>query len=206
LNRARLAGPRAFLIATLTVFGCGGGCAARGHIATPAELVSLRESRGLSSSGTITLSGPGGRLRTKIVLGVTKPDLLRIEIPAGARLRFLLISTGGRLRADLPGDDAMFEGAASREVLETLFGVDFEVRDLVSALLGGEPEGMKVSWRFDAGRPSRIEMDGKEGRKLSLSLDDVELQAPAPSAFAFGPARGEMLSLDEMSRRLGLRR
>ena len=83
-------------------------CAARGHIATPAEVALLRETPGLSASGQITLKGPGGRFATKVVMGVARPDSLRIEIPDGGGLRFLLVCRNGRLRADLPRDGVAF--------------------------------------------------------------------------------------------------
>ena len=89
------------------------GCAARGHIATPGEMALLRATDGLSSAGRITLEGPGGKVSARVVFGVARPDSLRIEIPAGTGLRFLLVSKEGRLRAVLPGDDAMLEGPAT---------------------------------------------------------------------------------------------
>ena len=181
-------------------------CAARGHVATPEEMARLREAKGLATSGRITLEGPGGRFSTRVVIGVARPDSLRIEIPAGAGLRFLLVAKDGRLRADLPQDDAMFEGPGTSEVMDRLFGIDVEPKSLVAAILGSPPEAFSADWRFDHSQPVRITLRDLRGSKLTLTLDDPETEAPAERAFTFGPARRESWTLKEMSGRLGLKR
>ncbi len=181
-------------------------CATRGHLATPAEVAMLRETSGLSASGRLVLKGPGARFGTQVVWGVARPGLLRLEIPDGAGLRFLLVCRDGILRADLPRDDAMFEGPANREVMSRLFGIDLDPRALVEAILGTPPDGFSVTWRFERSSPTLVTIESADGTRLSMSLDNPETGAPPLRAFEFGPARGASLSLDEMSRRLGLRR
>ncbi len=181
-------------------------CAARGHLATPDEVERLREAQGLSASGRITLSGRQGRFSAGVILGVARPDRVRIEIPAGAGLRFLLVAKDGRLRAELPGDDAMFEGPGTAEVMNRLFGIDLEPKDLVSALLGSPPESLSVGWRFDRSGPVQVTIRGSNTTKLALTLDDTETESPAAQAFDFGPPRRYRWTLPEMSERLGLRR
>ena len=139
-------------------------------------------------------------------MGARRPDSLRIEIPAAVGLRFLLVSRDGALRADLPGEDAMFEGPQTPEVMNELFGIEVEPHDLVSAILGDAPASMSAEWRFDAGRPSRVTLLGKDGARLTLNLDDSVVEPPGERAFAFGPPRQTRLSLQEMAGRLGLRR
>lgn len=190
------------LLAALSV----SGCAARGHVATPAEMASLQQASGFSASGRISLRGAGGRFATRVVLGVARPDALRIEIPDGAGLRFLLISKAGRLRADLPRDGAMFEGQGTRDVMNELFGIDLDAAALVGALLGSPPEGFTLTWRFDQSRPAQVAIEGPDASKLTLTLDDPDPQAPPARAFAFPAPRATSLSLAEMSERLGLRR
>lgn len=190
------------LLAALVV----SGCAARGHVATPEQITSLKQTSGLSASGRISLSGARGRFSTRVVFGVARPDALRIEIPDGAGLRFLLISKEGLLRADLPRDDAMFEGQGTREVMNELFGIDLDPGALVGALLGSPPRGFTLSWRFDQSRPAQVTIEGPDASKLTLTLDDPNPQAPPERAFAFPPPRESSLSLAEMSERLGLRR
>lgn len=183
-----------------------GGCATRGHIATPGEVARLEQAKGLSSSGRLTLSGPRGRFSARVVFGVARPDALRIEIPAGTGLRFLLVAKGGRLRADLPEDDAMFEGPGTREVMRDLFGVELSPEDLVGAILGSPPASLEVGWRFEGVLPSRVSIRGANRTRLSLALDDPEIEAPTSRAFEFGPARARVWTLREMSERLGLTR
>lgn len=166
----------------------------------------LQETNGLSASGRITLEGPTGRFSTRVVLGVARPQSLRIEIPAGGGLRFLLIAKDGRLRADLPQDDAMFEGPGTSEVMDRLFGIRVEPAALIAAVLGSPPEEFRAEWRFDRARPVRITLRDAKGSTLTLALDDVETEAPAERAFAFGAPRRESWTVDLMSSRLGLKR
>ena len=181
-------------------------CAARGHIATPGEVALLENTGGLSSAGRITLEGPKGKFSARVVFGVARPDSLRIEIPAGTGLRFLLVAKGGRLRADLPGDDAMYEGPATTEVMNGLFGIALTPSDLVGAILGSPPESLSVSWRFDRSLPAQTSIRGANDTRLTLSLDEPEVRSPTPQAFDFGPPRARAWSLREMSDRLGLTR
>ena len=181
-------------------------CATRGHIATPGEMALLERTAGLSSAGRITLQGPKGKFSARVVFGVARPDSLRIEIPAGTGLRFLLVAKDGRLRADLPEDDAMYEGPATTEVMDRLFGIDLSPRDLVGAILGPPPESLRVSWRFERSRPAQMTIRGSNDTRLTLSLDDPEIESPRGRAFDFGPPRARAWSLPEMSDRLGLTR
>ncbi len=167
-------------------------------------MAQLRQSRGLSSSGRITLSGPQGRFSARVVFGVARPDSLRIEIPAGTGLRFLLVARNGTLRADLPEDDAMFEGPGTSEVMNGLFGIDLRPNDLVDAILGSPPGSLRVVWRFDRRVPSQVIIHGSNATKLLLTLDDPEIESPADRAFEVGPARRHSWTLREMSNRLGL--
>jgi hypothetical protein len=182
------------------------GCAARGHLATPGEIASLMQASGLSASGRISLKGARGRFSTGVVFGVARPDALRIEIPDGAGLRFLLVSKDGRLRADLPREEAMFEGRGTREVMNELFGIDLDPASLVGALLGSTPDGFQVSWRFDRSRPAQVSIEGPGASRLTLTFDDPSPEAPSGRAFEFPRPRGNSLSLRDMSERLGLRR
>jgi len=183
-----------------------GACAARGHIATPAEVDQLLQAQGLAASGRITVEGPRGKLSARVVFGVARPDSLRIEMPAGTGLRFLLVSRNGRLRADLPGDDAMFEGPGNRETVNGLFGVNVAPEELVAAILGDPPESMSAGWRFDRNLPAQITIHEPSGARLTLTLEEPILAAPANRAFEFGPPRSRSWTLQEMSSRLGLRR
>ncbi len=154
----------------------------------------------------MTLSGPRGRFSARVVFGVARPASLRIEIPEGAGLRFLLVTRDGSLRADLPGEDAMFEGPATHDIMNDLFGIDIEPRDLAEALLGTPPQTMDVTWRFDRDLPTQMVLRASNASKLSLTLDDPEVTPPPARAFEFGTPRGRSLTLKEMADRLGLRR
>jgi hypothetical protein len=181
-------------------------CATRGRVATPADMAVLQQARGLSASGRITLEGPKGRFSARVVFGVARPESLRIEIPAGTGLRFLLVTRDGRLRADLPGDDAMFEGPATREVMNGLFGIDLAPADLVGAILGSPGGSFDADFRFEKAVPTQVAIRGPNRTRLTLNVDDPEIESPRPQAFDFGPPRARVWSLREMSDRLGLTR
>jgi hypothetical protein len=166
----------------------------------------LQQARGLSASGRITLEGPKGRFSARVVFGVARPESLRIEIPAGTGLRFLLVTRDGRLRADLPGDDAMFEGPATREVMNGLFGIDLAPADLVGAILGSPGGSFDADFRFEKAVPTQVAIRGPNRTRLTLNVDDPEIESPRPQAFDFGPPRARVWSLREMSDRLGLTR
>ena len=183
-----------------------GACATRGHIATPDEKARLTGAAGLSASGRLTLVGPKGKFAARVVFGVARPDAVRIEIPAGTGLRFLLVTKGGTLRADLPGDDAMFEGPGTSEIMNGLFGIDLSPEDLVGAILGSPKPSLDVTWRFDKTLPAQVTIQGTNNTRLTLTLDDPEVASPPPQAFAFGPGRRQAWTLLEMSDRLGLTR
>ncbi|MEO8499388.1 MAG: hypothetical protein ABI565_00635 [Vicinamibacteria bacterium] len=191
---------------TLLIAAAIAGCATRGHIATPDEMARLNSARGLSASGRLTLSGPKGRFSARVVFGVARPDALRIEVPEGTGLRFLLVAREGRLRADRPGDDAMFEGPSTREVMSGLFGIDLSPSDLVNAILGAPPQHLDVGWRFERNGPAQVSIRGVSHIRLTLTLDEPEVESPRPEAFAPGPPRAHVLGLREMSERLGLTR
>ncbi|MEO8359332.1 MAG: hypothetical protein ABI672_04820 [Vicinamibacteria bacterium] len=182
------------------------GCAVRGHIASPDEMAQLHKASGLSAAGKLTLFGPRGRFSARVVFGLTKPASLRIEIPAGTGLRFLLVAHDGKLRAELPGDDAMFEGSATSGVMKDLFGIDLSPADLVASVLGAPPSTLNVSWRFDKSQPSLVTIRGSDHTELVVALDDPSVEPPPATAFAFGPPRGQSWSIEQMSDRLGLRR
>ena len=154
----------------------------------------------------MTLSSPRGSFSARVVFGVAASDSLRIEIPGGSGLRFLLICNDGRLRADLPEDDAMFEGVATGEVMNELFGIDLAPKDLIAALLGSAPPSLRVDWRFDRSKPAHVSMAKSTVARLSLALDDPETSAPSATAFVFGPPRENRWTLQQMSERLGLKR
>jgi len=139
-----------------------------------------------------------------VVFGVARPGSLRIEIPSGTGLRFLLVAKDGRLRADLPGEDAMFEGPGTMEVMDRLFGVELKPEDLVGALLGDPVESVRVVWRFDRALPAHVAIERANGSRLSLTLDDPEMDAPSEQAFSFGPPRLQSWTIGEMSDHLGL--
>ena len=100
----------------------------------------------------------------------------------------------------------MFEGPATSEVMNGLFGIDLAPGDLVSAILGSPPDALRVSWRFERTAPAQMTIEGSNHTRLTLNLDEPEIESPRPQAFDFGPPRPHAWSIREMSDRLGLTR
>ena len=199
---ALLAGAASALVSVGSI-----GCAARGHIATPDELTRLQQTAGWSASGKIAIAGPKGRFSARVVFGVARPDSLRIEIPAGAELRFLLVCRNGSLRADFPADDAMYEGPATPEVMNRLFGIELDPADLVGAMLGApSPASVRTRWRFERAAPAIFTLEGPNQTRLTLTLHEADLTVPSERAFEFAGPRSRIWTLAEMADRLGLRR
>ena len=76
----------------------------------------------------------------------------------------------------------------------------------MGAILGTPPESLGVSWRFERSRPAQMTIRGSNDTRLTLSLDEPEIESPLARAFDFGPPRARAWSLREMSDRLGLTR
>jgi hypothetical protein len=141
-----------------------------------------------------------------LVFGAARPDFLRIEIPAGTGLRFLLVTGNGELRADFPEDDATFKGLGTKEVMSELFGIELSPADMVSAILGSPPPPLSVRFRFERGLPVQLIIRDARDAQLTMSLDEGEMSPPGPEAFEFPSPRARAWTLKEMSTRLGLHR
>ena len=100
----------------------------------------------------------------------------------------------------------MFEGPGTTEVMNLLFGIDLEPKDLVNAILGSPAESLNVGWRFERTLPVQVTIRGSNATRLTLSLDEAEVQLPRSQAFDFGPPRGSAWTIREMADRLGLTR
>jgi hypothetical protein len=100
----------------------------------------------------------------------------------------------------------MFEGPATTEVMNDLFGIDLSPKDLVLALLDQPSASVSVEWRFDQGKPVRVVVRRSQDAQLSLALDDPEMAQPQATAFDFSADRKTAWTLAQMSDRLGLTR
>lgn len=183
------------------------GCAARGRPASPGDIALLRDAPGLVAAGRLGVDGPRGRFRTDVLIGVARPDRVRVEIAAATGPRFVLVAAGGRVTADYPAERARFEGSSSAETFGELFGVGISAEALCRVLLGGETRDAVVSWRFDRGLPASARVQLSTGERLDLSLEAPELREAGATAFTVGEdPRLEPVDAATMSRLLGLRR
>jgi hypothetical protein len=194
-------------LAALAIVAGVAGCAARGRPATPGDLALLRAAPGLVASGQLGISGPRGRFRTDVLIGVARPDRIRIEIASATGPRFVLVAGSGRVTADYPGERARFTGPSDAATIGAVFGASISARDLAEVLLGGEAPDAAVAWRFDGGLPAGARVRLNTGERLDLSLASPELREATAGAFEARPdPRLEPVDAPTMARLLGLRR
>jgi hypothetical protein len=187
-------------------------CAPRGRIATPAELARLKAAPGFVGSGQLRVSSPLGRFRAPILIGVARPDRIRLEVLAGPGASFVLVSRDGLLGAEYPVARARFEGKGDRSTIASLFGASLAPDELVGALLGAPPPRARFyEWRFESGAPRNVRLHLSDGSRLDFILDGdeaaPELKDVEASAFT-APAPSESVrsvDVDTMARLLGLR-
>jgi hypothetical protein len=184
LSGLRLGAVAAFLGAHVL-----GGCAAGWR--PPAPDVALRAKQAGSYSGELRLSltGPDVRARASVLVGFRRPDALRIEVPGPTGARLVAVAREGRFVAAFPHDRAYFDGSATSEVLESLFGVALapaEVMDVIVGVSSPRLRAYKADW--GPALPRRVEATLPDGARLKLDTVDAQLDAQVPSEAFDAPA------------------
>ena len=140
--------------------------------------------------------GPDERARKfRLLVYAAEPDRLHGEIlSAVGTTELILDAGGGRVSVFFVRDRVAYVGPADERALDSLLGVPVRVQDLVSALLGGTPQGSAVDWTVTppGGRyPDSILLEARN-RRFELTLkrfrpirvDPAELGTGQPPAGA----------------------
>lgn len=164
-------------------------CAARFRPADPAAAARALRAQSYSGDLKLSLAGPTLRARTAVLVGFRRPDTMRIEVPGPSGARLVAVARDGKLAAVFPAHQAYFEGDATAEVLEALFGVSLTPRQVMDALLGVGGPGLS-DYRVDWGSavPARIEARLDDGARLKLEVRSADIDPALPDAAFEAPA------------------
>ncbi len=177
-----------------------GGCARPFHPGSPTTVARAKQATTYSAEVRLTLDSPDLKARTPVLVGFHRPEALRIEVPGPGSARLIGVARDGRFVAVFPAEQAFFEGEATPEVFEALFGVGLGPSEVMDLLLG--IGGSRVrEYRADWGRtlPQRIEAVLPDGGKLKLRIVAADLD-PSLAGEAFVPPAHDgfrRISVDE---------
>ena len=147
------------------------GCATAFRPGTSETIARAKQAATYSGEVRLSLDGPLLRARTPVLVGFRRPEALRIEVPGPGSARLIAVARDGRFVAVFPGQKAFFDGEASPEVLEALFGVALapaEVMDLLVGVGGPRVRDYRADW--GPAFPERIEAILPDGGKLKLKI------------------------------------
>jgi hypothetical protein len=116
----------------------------------------------------------GNRVRGRAIVGVARPDSLRLEgvAPFGPPA-FILAARGGNATLLLPRDDRVLRNAPPDQILEALAGVALSPADLQAVLTGcAVPIATPVAGRLHQNGWASIDLDG--GAVVYLEREGAE--------------------------------
>jgi hypothetical protein len=150
--------------------------------ATPEQQRQALTARSYRAELGVRLRGPELVARTRALVAFARPDRMRLEIAGPAGARFVAVASGGTLLAVFPSERALFRGDASADEMERLIGVALSPAQMMDALLGSEPPGVRA-YRADWGPrlPRRIETTLRDGARLRLDVAGPEPDVALPA-------------------------
>lgn len=137
----------------------------------------------------VSLSGPQGRGRLRVLLAFRRPDGLRIEVPGPAGARLIAVAHGEALTAVFPGERAAFLGRTSADDMEALLSVRLSPREMMDLLVGAPVAGVsdhRVRW--GPALPTEVRATLSDRSRLKVVVEDAEAGAPLPDAAFLPPA------------------
>lgn len=162
-----------------------------------AVAASARAARTYSAALGVTLRGPELRARTRVLVAFERPDRMRLEIPGPAGARFVALAAEARLLAVFPAERAVFRSGASAAEMERLIGVALTPAEMMDALLGVPPPGVRAyEARWGPRLPRRIETTLVDGARLRLEVDDPDAGASLPAQAFVEPAHAGYRTVD----------
>jgi hypothetical protein len=176
-RRAALAAPLLLALA---------GCAT---FKPPPPRIAAAAAVALTYSGSlrVKVKGEDVRGRSRVLLGFRRPGSIRLEIPGPSGARLVAVVHDGRLTAVLPGDRAVFEGAATADDLDALLGVRLAPDELMDVLVGVAPPRLtRYEARWGERLPRQIDARLPDGTRIEARVDDAEIGVDLPAA-AFAP-------------------
>lgn len=177
--------PRALVLALAALAAC-----APPPPPSPEVVARAAASRSYTSQLKVSLNGPQGRGRLRVLLAFRRPDALRIEVPGPAGARLVAVARGDELTAVFPADRAAFLGRTTAADMEALLGVSLtpvEVMDLLLGIPSPRIRGQSVRWGPVLPREVRGLLP--DGARLRVVVEDADPDVPLPDAAFAAPRR-----------------
>jgi hypothetical protein len=165
--------------------------------------------RSYTSQLKVSLRGPQGRGRLRVLLAFRRPEALRIEVPGPAGARLVAVARGGDLTAVFPGDRAAFIGRTTAADMEALLGVALTPPEVMDLLLGvPSPRIREPRVRWGPVLPREVKGTLPGGARITVVVEDAAPDVALPDA-AFEAPRHEgyrLVDADEARELLAGRR
>jgi hypothetical protein len=177
--------------ALVVVSGLGAaGCAPPPPPPSPEVVARAAAARSYSSQLKVSLSGPQGRGRLRVLLAFRRPDGLRIEVPGPAGARLVAVASGADLTAVFPNDRAVFLGRTTAEDMEALLGVALTPPEVMDLLLGiPTPRLREPRVRWGPVLPREVRGTLPDGARLKVEVESADPDVALPDAAFRAPAR-----------------
>lgn len=185
-RRARFFAPAIVLVAALAA-----RCAPPPLPPSPDVVARAAAARSYSSQLKVSMNGPQGRGRLRVLLAFRRPDALRIEVPGPAGARLIAVASGALLTAVFPNDRAAFVGRTTAEDMEALLGVALTPPEVMDLLLGvPSPRIREASVRWGPVLPREVRGTLPDGARLRVEVEAADPDVTLPDA-AFAAPRHE---------------
>lgn len=176
---------------------------------SPEVVARAAQLRSYSSQLKVSLSGPQGRGRLRVLLAFRRPDALRIEVPGPAGARLIAVARGPDLVAVFPADRAAFLGQTSAADMDALLGVSLTPAEVMDLLVGIPPPRLRASRvRWGTTLPREVKATLPDGARLTVVVEDASGDVTIPEgAFEAPPREGyRVVDADEARELLSGRR
>jgi hypothetical protein len=189
--------PRASSGAAVLAAALAAACCATLPRASPAAVERAGRAASLSAALRVRLDGPELRARAQALVAFRRPDALRIEVPGPSGLRLLAVAREDRLLAAFPAERAFYAGSASPEAMDALLGVALSPPEVMDLLVGkGSPRLRAYRARWGPALPRKIDATLPDGARLTLTIEDAELDAALPEAAFAEPLHAGYRAVD----------
>ena len=162
---------------------------------SPEVVARAAAARSYSGQLKVSLSGPQGRGRLRVLLAFRRPDGLRIEVPGPAGARLIAVARGDELTAVFPADRAAFVGRTTAADMDALLGVALTPAEVMDLLVGAaSPRLREHRVRWGPVLPREVRGTLEDGARLRVVVEDASLDVSLPeAAFAAPPREGYRL-------------
>lgn len=200
---------RAGTVFIVLVAAAAAACAPPPPPPSPEVVARAAAARSYSSQLKVSMNGPQGRGRLRVLLAFRRPDALRIEVPGPAGARLIAVASGAELTAVFPNDRAAFVGRTTAEDMEALLGVSLTPAEVMDLLLGvPSPRIREARVRWGPVLPREVRGTLPDGARLRVDVEAADPDVALPDAAFAAPRRDgyRLVGADEARELLAGRR